>query len=132
DVLIFDSDPQSARLSLLLKPGELKRVAIEVGRIEDTACVKSLVRDSGVSHIVRRAAQLMPFCQAHPVTGGMINVGGTLNVFEAARDAGRPVRIAYASSSAVWGPEDAYGTGKLTEDDPLSPATHYGVFKQAN
>jgi nucleoside-diphosphate-sugar epimerase len=42
------------------------------------------------------------------------------------------VRIVYASSSAVWGPEEAYGSGKLTEDDPLKPATHYGVFKQAN
>jgi nucleoside-diphosphate-sugar epimerase len=32
----------------------------------------------------------------------------------------------------VWGPEEAYGSGKLTEDDPLKPSTHYGVFKQAN
>jgi len=53
-------------------------------------------------------------------------------VFEAARDAGRPVRVVYASSSAVWGPEEAYGSGKLTESDPLKPSTHYGVFKQAN
>src|SRR5207248_8526146 len=95
DVLIYDLDPQPARLSLLLKPGDLKRVAVEVGRIEDTVRLKSLVRDSGVAHIVHLAAQLMPFCQTHPVTGGMINVIGTLNVFEAARDAGRPVRIAY-------------------------------------
>jgi nucleoside-diphosphate-sugar epimerase len=62
----------------------------------------------------------------------MINVIGTLNVFEAARDAGRPVRISYASSSAVWGPEDAYEARKLNESDPLLPSTHYGVFKQAN
>jgi nucleoside-diphosphate-sugar epimerase len=64
--------------------------------------------------------------------GGLIDVIGTLNVFEAARDAGRPVRVVYASSSAVWGPEEAYGSGKLTEEDPLKPATHYGIFKQAN
>ena len=33
---------------------------------------------------------------------------GTLNVFEAARDAGRPVRVVYASSSAVcaWAGEN--------------------------
>jgi len=55
-----------------------------------------------------------------------------LNVFTAARDAGRPVRVVYASSSAVWGPEEFYGSGKLTEDEPLKPSTHYGVFKQAN
>jgi nucleoside-diphosphate-sugar epimerase len=82
--------------------------------------------------VIHLAARLMPFCQAHPVEGGTIDVLGTLNVFEAARDAGRTVRVVYASSSAVWGPEEAYGSGRLSEDDPLRPATHYGVFKQAN
>jgi nucleoside-diphosphate-sugar epimerase len=74
----------------------------------------------------------MPDSHAHPVAGGMTNVIGTLNVFEAARDSGRPVRIVYASSAAVWGSEDAYGSGALSEEEPLKPATHYGVFKQAN
>jgi nucleoside-diphosphate-sugar epimerase len=94
--------------------------------------VKAVVKNEGITHIVHLAAVLMPFCQAQPVTGGLIDVIGTLNVFEAARDAGWPVRIVYASSSAVWGPEHAYEHRKLTEDDPLKPSTHYGVFKQAN
>jgi nucleoside-diphosphate-sugar epimerase len=94
--------------------------------------VKAVVKDQGVTHVVHLAAALMPACQVQPVVGGLINVIGTLNVFEAARDAGRPVRVVYASSSAVWGPEEAYGSGKLTEEDPLKPATHYGIFKQAN
>jgi nucleoside-diphosphate-sugar epimerase len=94
--------------------------------------VKALVKDEEITHIVHLAAVLMPFCQAQPVTGELINVIGTLNVFEAARDAGWPVKIVYASSSAVWGPEHAYDQRKLSEDDPLKPATHYGVFKQAN
>src|SRR5437762_13221909 len=92
----------------------------------------ALVNDEGISHIVRLAAQLMPHCQASSVAGAMVNVIGTLNVFEAARHAGRSVRLVYASSSAVWGPEEAYGSGKLCETDPLKPSTHYGVFKQAN
>ena len=62
----------------------------------------------------------------------MVNVVGTLNLFEAARDAGRPVRVVYASSAAVWGPEEAYGSRALNEEEALKPATHYGVFKQAN
>ena len=132
DVLLYDADPNPARLSLLLKPERLASVPIEVGKIEDTARLKSLVKDGGVTHIMHLAAVLMPFCQTDPVEGGMINVIGSLNVFAAARDAGRPVRVVYASSSAVWGPEEYYGSGKLTEDEPLKPATHYGVFKQAN
>ena len=78
------------------------------------------------------AAVLIPVCQADPVKGGLTNVIGTLNVFEGARDAGREVRVVYASSSAVWGPEEAYGDRALSESDLLLPATHYGVFKQAN
>ena len=132
DVLIYDLEPNPVRLQRLATAEQLSRVTIEQGRIEDTERVKRLVKDEGITHIVHLAAVLMPFCQASPVIGGMVNVIGTLNVFEAARDAGRPVRVVYASSSAVWGPEEAYEDRKLTEADPLMPATHYGVFKQAN
>jgi nucleoside-diphosphate-sugar epimerase len=132
DALIYDLDPDPARLKKIAGAGPLRRLSIEQGRIEDTERVKALVKDGGVTHVVHLAAVLMPFCQQNPVAGGLVNVIGTLNVFEAARDAGRPVRVVYASSSAVWGPEEAYEDRKLTEADYLMPATHYGVFKQAN
>jgi nucleoside-diphosphate-sugar epimerase len=132
DVIIYDADPEPIRLSLIAPVEQIRRAVVKTGRVEDTIRLKRLVKEGGVTHIVHLAAVLMPFCQAQPVDGALVNVIGTLNVFEAARDAGRPVRVVYASSSAVWGPEDAYGSGKLTEEDPLKPATHYGVFKQAN
>ena len=132
DVMAYDLDPHPRRLGLIAAPEQVARLAIRTGSIEDTAAVKALVKDEGITHIVHLAARLMPFCQANPVAGAMANVIGTLNVFEAARDAGRRVRVVYASSSAVWGPEEGYGADKLTEADPLKPATHYGVFKQAN
>jgi len=132
DVMAYDLDPHPRRLELIVPPQHIQRIAIHTGNIDDTARVKALVRDEGITHIVHLAAQLMPYCQTNPVAGAMANVIGTLNVFEAARDAGRTVRVVYASSSAVWGPEEAYGSGKLSEAEPLKPSTHYGVFKQAN
>jgi nucleoside-diphosphate-sugar epimerase len=132
DVLVYDRDTNPARLAMIASPAEIAKVKFEQGQIEDGERIKSLVKDGGVTHIIHLAAVLMPYCQTNPVSGGMINVIGTLNVFEAARDAGRSVRVSYASSSAVWGPEDAYEARKLNEDDPLHPSTHYGVFKQAN
>ena len=132
DVLLYDLDPSAVRLSKIASGVQVKRAVFETGQIEDTARVKSLVKDGGITHIVHLAAVLMPFCHANPVKGGLVNVIGTLNVFEAARDAGRSVQVVYASSSAVWGPDDAYEQRLLTEADPLKPATHYGVFKQAN
>jgi nucleoside-diphosphate-sugar epimerase len=132
EVLTFDVNDSTARLEMIAGPEIVARVDRRIGRIEDTVAVKRLVRDEGITHVVHLAAVLMPFCQKNPVEGGLIDVIGTLNVFEAARDAGRPVRIVYASSSAVWGPTDEYGDGMLTEDMPVKPATHYGVFKAAN
>lgn len=131
-VLTFDVNDSVARLEMIAGRDFAAKADRRVGRIEDTAAVKNLIRDEGITHIVHLAAVLMPFCQKNPVEGGLINVIGTLNLFEAARDSGRDIRIVYASSSAVWGPTDEYGEGALTEDLPVKPATHYGVFKAAN
>ncbi len=132
DVLCYDQEADLSRLGLISGHFGSKQLQVETGAIEDTARVKALVKDGGITHIVHLAAVLMPFCQAQPVQGGLIDVIGTLNVFEGARDAGRAVRVVYASSSAVWGPEDAYGDRPLSEEDSPLPGTHYGVFKQAN
>lgn len=132
DVLCYDMEADLSRLRLISEHAGSSKLQVETGKIEDTAKVKSLIKDGGITHVVHLAAVLMPFCQANPVTGGIIDVIGTLNVFEGARDAGRAVRVVYASSSAVWGPEEEYGERNLSESDRLLPGTHYGVFKQAN
>jgi len=132
EVVAFDQAAELTRLRLIWEGKGEQRLRVVQGDLCDTARVKKLVAEEQITHVIHLAAVLMPFCQAQPVAGGMINVIGTLNVFEAARDARRPVRIVYASSSAVWGPEEAYGARSLSERDPLLPGTHYGVFKQAN
>jgi len=132
DVLIYDLVSETARLDLITDAASRRNLRVETGAIEDSAKVKALIKDEGITHVCHLAAVLMPFCQANPIQGGLINVIGTLNVFEGARDAGRDVRITYASSSAVWGPEDAYQAHTLSENEATKPATHYGVFKAAN
>ncbi len=131
-VIALDRAGDPWRLRQIAPGFDSSRLELVTGDITDTALLKSLVRDREVSHVAHMAAVLMPFCQSHPVTGAMIDVIGTLNVFEAARDSGRDVRITYASSSAVWGPPGEYEDRALSEDDAVKPATHYGVFKQAN
>src|SRR6478752_5989197 len=96
EVLVYDVDPSLGRLKALAEADALSRIRLEKGRIEDTDRVKALVKDEGITHIVHLAAVLMPFCQTNPVAGAMANVIGTLNVFEAARDAGRAVPVVYA------------------------------------
>lgn len=132
EVLVYDLEANASRLALITEESQRRGLTIQTGAIEDTGRVKGLIKEEGITHVIHLAAVLMPYCQANPVKGGLINVVGTLNVFEGARDAGRAVRVAYASSSAVWGPEDAYEPRALSEADPTRPGTHYGVFKNAN
>lgn len=62
-----------------------------------------------------------------PLTSSEINVGGTLNVLLAARDAGVR-RVVFASSSSVYG--DAEGLPRV-ETQPTSPLAPYAVSKLA-
>jgi UDP-glucose 4-epimerase len=56
-----------------------------------------------------------------------------VNAFEVVRKRRDQIkRIVYASSVAVFGPEEFYGHRQVPEGAPLQPNTHYGVFKQAN
>jgi UDP-glucose 4-epimerase len=83
----------------------------EVGRAVD-----------GCAAIVHLAGVLVPHCRADPLRGAKINVLGTLNVFEHARAFG-VTGISYASSVAVFGPDDGVVP---------NPTTQYGAFKLCN
>ena len=130
---VFDIDTAPARLAALLTPDQLASVQFIPGDVTRLADVESAVGQHGITSVLHLAGIQVPFCAADPVRGAMINVVGTLNVFEAARH--RPdliERIVYASSAAVFGPEEAYGGATVPEGAPLLPGTHYGVFKQCN
>jgi UDP-glucose 4-epimerase len=71
--------------------------------------------------IIHLAGILTPDCKTNPVRGAEINLIGTLNVFEAARQIGIN-RVLYTSSAGVYGADDGH-TPK--------PTTHYGTFKLA-
>jgi nucleoside-diphosphate-sugar epimerase len=64
----------------------------------------------------------------------MVNVVGTVNVFEAVRRRSRAMApLVYTSSIAVFGPDDVDPvTARLGVDVPANPVTHYGVYKRAN
>jgi nucleoside-diphosphate-sugar epimerase len=75
----------------------------------------------GCDAVIHLAGVLTPACRADPVLGAKVNLIGTLNAFEAARQHGIR-RIVYTSSAGVYGPED----GSVPR-----PTTHYGAFKLA-
>lgn len=131
--LVFDIDTETGRLAALLTPEQLATVHFLRGDITQFKDVESAIGDNGVSHVIHLAGLQVPFCAADPIRGAMVNVVGTLNVFEAARRRRDLVQnVVYASSAAVFGPEEAYGGATVPEGAPLLPGTHYGVYKQCN
>jgi UDP-glucuronate 4-epimerase len=132
-VVAFDLSTDTFRLKLLMPDEQAAGVPVVQGDITDYAAVERVVLDNGITHILHLAALQVPFCKANPVLGAQVNVVGTVNVFEAAaRHREQVERIVYTSSAAVYGPRQLYGEGAVAEDAPLAPATHYGVYKQAN
>jgi nucleoside-diphosphate-sugar epimerase len=91
--------------------------------------VLSALSASGAERVIHLAGLQVPTCKTDPLAGALVNVAGTLNVFEAARTIGIK-SIVYASSAAVYGLND--GDGALDETVQCEPTTHYGVFKRAN
>jgi nucleoside-diphosphate-sugar epimerase len=126
------SDPR--RLRLIMTPDELAAVTFVTGDITDLAAVEGVLDAQRITNVIHLAALQVPFCRADPPRGALVNVVGTVNIFEAVRrraDAMAPV--VYTSSMAVYTADDADPvTGRLTVDAYPHPPNHYGVYKQAN
>ena len=130
DCVLFDRDSDLRRLDDLMP--DRPNLVLETGDIAEASDVLGAVERHGITRIIHLAALQIPGCRPDPMQGARVNVLGTLSVFEAARRIGHVRKVVYASSAAVIGPEEFYSGRTVKDDDPLSPATHYGVFKQCN
>jgi nucleoside-diphosphate-sugar epimerase len=127
--VVFDRSDDSRRLSAIMSDADLAKVRFISGDITDGASVLSALEESEAANVIHLAGLQVPTCKADPVTGALVNVAGTLNVFEAARQL-ELKRVVYASSAAVYGMND--DDVALDERAQCEPTTHYGVFKRAN
>jgi nucleoside-diphosphate-sugar epimerase len=108
---------------------ELEFARLDVTRTDD---VKALVAERGISHIVHLAGLQLPFCAADPPLGAMVNVVGTVNIFEAIRAAGGTAGLAFASSAAVFGARAGHQPSAVTDASAYVADSFYGVYKTAN
>ena len=130
-VVVFDRDADPRRLRLIMDDEEVARTRVVTGDITDARALPPLFEEFEVEHVIHLAGLQVPTCRADPRAGALVNVVGTVNVFEAARaSGGRVKRIVYASSAAVYGASED-GRAVSERDEP-QPSTHYGVFKRAN
>jgi UDP-glucuronate 4-epimerase len=116
------------RAKLVMSADELAGVEFVNGDVTDLEALDRVLSARQVTHVVHLAAMLIPLAAADPPRGALVNVVGTVNVFEAASRRG-VAGLAYASSAAAYDRSDGM---RVAEDADGHPLTHYGVHKQAN
>ncbi|MGO9221504.1 MAG: NAD-dependent epimerase/dehydratase family protein [Streptosporangiaceae bacterium] len=131
-VVATDLSPDLRRFELISQgrsgsPAEFAQLDVTNSRD-----VTALVSDHGITHVIHLAGLQLPFCAADPPLGALVNVVGTVNVFEAIRAAGGTAGLALASSAAVFGKPDRHPAGVVADNSPLQPESFYGVYKAAN
>jgi len=112
------------------KRDSLARVRDRITLIEGDLRSYHIVREAvgGVDYILHQGAlPSVPRSINDPITTNDVNVSGTLNILDAARDAGVK-RVVYASSSSVYGANKALPKSEDMTPMPISP---YAVAKLA-
>lgn len=113
-----------------LSAGDPQRLAPQVlltrGDVNDRPKLWTLLQ--GVDCVYHLAARVsVPESQLYPREYNAVNVGGTVSVLEAMRDAGVQ-RVVFVSSGAVYGEQQAQ---PLNEAQPPNPQSPYAVSKLA-
>ena len=123
-VRVFDN-LSTGKLDNLASLGFLTAEFVE-GDLPDADAVRRAM--AGVEVVLHQAADpSVPRSMADPAACYAANVSGTVNVLQAAREAGVR-RVVFASSCAVYG--DAPGLPK-TERSPVAPMSPYATSKLA-
>lgn len=100
------------------------KIEIIDGDIRDYWTVREAVND--VDYILHQAAlPSVPRSVSNPLTSNAVNIDGTINILEAAKQAGVK-RVVMASSSSVYGDTPKLPKSEDMATDPLSP---YAVTK---
>jgi UDP-glucose 4-epimerase len=132
-VIIFDKSADPQRLRLIMDEDEISRPVFIEGDITDLELLSQTVEKHRVDKIIHLAGLQVPTCRANPRLGALVNVIGTINIFEAAKRAakgGRVTKVVYASSAAVFGAGEEGQAAIESEAGGMN--THYGAFKRCN
>ena len=114
-VRVLDNFSTGNRLNLQSVPG----IEVVEGDIRDVDLVRRTVQ--GADYVIHHAAIIsIPQSMADPVTTNAVNVTGTLNLLQAARQS-NVKRFVLASSCAVYGDNPALPLSETSDTRPLSP-----------
>lgn len=122
--LVRDADPRSE----LYRSGDVERISVVNGRLEDLRTVERAVNEHAVDTVFHLGAQtIVGAAHRAPLATFESNVRGTYNLLEACRrHDGLVDRVVVASSDKAYG---AQADLPYTEDAPLDATRPYEVSK---
>ena len=121
EVVVFDTQLRQENLASALSSG---RVRFVEGDLTEPESVRTAV--GGVAGIFHMAVLPLGPCNEDPRRCLEVNVAGTFNVLESARDA-EIQKLVFSSASSVYGDTDE----TMDESHPLNARTMYGATKEA-
>jgi nucleoside-diphosphate-sugar epimerase len=127
----LDVVPPGERCQRILG-GHPRAICWEQGDLLDLDRLRKMLAEHRITHLIHLAALLTPACHDDPVAGCRVNVLGSVTLMEAIRRSSQPIEgFSYASSFAVYGPEE-FGSESAAETvNPNRPPSFYGAFKLA-
>ncbi|MDG2380945.1 MAG: NAD-dependent epimerase/dehydratase family protein [Pirellulaceae bacterium] len=108
------------------------RITLIAGDVTDIGMIRDVLREHQPSQIIHLAAFQTPDCDALPLGGLQVNVGGTMALLQAASECSEQLqKMVFASSAAVYGPRSMYDTSGVATSSAMSPPNLYGYWKVA-
>jgi len=140
DILAIDLKPNDGIFRQILNKTSLSQLKREYFDVTDAKALNAALSTFRPHYVIHLAGLQIPTCRARPVLGGMVNVIGTLNVFECVKQyndgqsaSNRIKSVVYASSAGICGKKEDYlPSASVKDHDVHTPRTHYGVFKLCN
>ena len=120
EVRVLDNLTSRASNGRLSELSRTPHVEFVEGDIRDgAACRRAL---AGAEFVLHHAAEAsVPRSIDDPAGCADVNIGGTISLLEAARQAGTVRRFVFASSCAVYGDTPGASKHEASQTDPLSP-----------
>lgn len=133
EIVGLDLGSDARRLREIMSEDQLARIELVQGDVTVKDGLGRVLDEHAITNVIHLAALQIPFCREDPALGALVNVVGTVNVFEAVKARHHLLAgpLVYASSAALYGEADRE-TATVDEQADGHPATHYGVYKQAN
>lgn len=127
-VVSMDTAASQPRLEAHSDNPKLVCIGCDVREYDD---ILDVMKSQAVTHVIHMAALLVPLTEQEPALGLSVNVGGTNNIFEAARHSGI-TRVVYPTSMSVYGDQSEYCDDAVDETSLRRPYSLYGYAKLMN